>query len=178
MAPIKEGKVFARLHAKARVRRAQLLRSTSRSLRRRRWIARLSALALVDTALVALRQLGAIRHLPDLPLSWIDSNAVTTSLPAYLFGTPDAALAAGSYAFNLIAAGAGEGGKRTSRASKMRSLLLAANALGGAIGAAGYLWNMLTKRKRLCPYCLATIALNFALLPIAALEARAALRHS
>jgi uncharacterized membrane protein len=160
--------MFARLHAKARARRAQLLRATGRSLRRRRWIARLSALALVDTALVALRQLGAIRHLPDLRLSWIDSNAVTTSVPAYLFGTPDAALAAGSYAFNLIAAGA---------KGKTWPLLLAANALGGAIGAAGYFWNMLTKRKRLCPYCLATIAVNFTLLPLAALELRAALRR-
>jgi uncharacterized membrane protein len=166
--------MLERLKSQARKRRTALLRSTSPSLRRRRWIARLSALALVDTALVALRQLGAIRHLPDVPGRLIDSNAVTTSLPAYLLGTPDAAVAAGSYAFNLIAAGA----VRTSRTGRraLWPLLLVANTLGGAAGAAAYLWNMMIRRKRLCLYCIAAIAMNFTLLPLAALECRAALR--
>jgi len=160
--------MLERLQRKAEAVRAALQRSTSRSMRRRRWIARISAVALADAVVVALRQLGAVSRLPDLPGRVFDANAVTTSRPAFLFGAPDATLMAGLYSINLIAAGAG--GSRKAGRHKLWSVVLAGNAIGGAVGAAGYLWNMLARQKRLCVYCLVAISLNFALVPLAVAE--------
>lgn len=152
--------------------RQSLLFGHTPSLRRRRSIAALSTVAIVDSALVTLSQMGAVRRLPDPPLKFFDSNAVTHSKPAYLFGLPDAALATCNYTLNLVLASAG--GSRRAGRSRAWSALLLANCVGGAIGALGYLADMLFDQKRLCTYCLTAIGINFALVPLALSEWRAA----
>lgn len=154
-----------------RVRQALLFGHTP-SLRRRRTIATLSALAMADAALVTLSQMGVVRRLPDPPLKIFDSHAVTTSKPAYLLGVPDAALATCNYALNLVLASAG--GSRRGGRSRVWSSVLLASCVGGAIGAAGYLADMLFDQRRLCGYCLGAIGINFALLPLAWNDWRAA----
>jgi uncharacterized membrane protein len=149
--------------------RAELQRGASPSLRRRRRIALLSSLALADAALVALRQMGAVRHLPDLPGRAFDSDAVTGSAAAYVLGAPDAAVACGAFALNLVAASAG-GSRRSGRRPRWSWLLLAAVAAESA-GAVAYLGDMIFREKRACPYCLVSMALTWAMLPLAAAEA-------
>lgn len=157
-----------RLRSKAGVVQAELQNGSSRSLRRRRWVAFLSSAALVDSVVVALRQMGAVRHLPDPPLRVFDSDTVTTSRAAYIFGTPDAALAAGAYALNLVAASAG--GTHRSGRHPLWSLALMLLVTGEAVGAAGYLREMVVRQRRVCPYCLAAIAISFVLLPLGMLN--------
>ncbi|HEX9103531.1 MAG TPA: vitamin K epoxide reductase family protein, partial [Polyangia bacterium] len=71
---------------------------------RRRWIARLAALGLVDAAAMSLLQTGSIRRLPDLPLRGFDSQRVVSSPAAYVLGVPDATLGAAQYAGTLVLA--------------------------------------------------------------------------
>lgn len=163
MSGVREG--LARVSEKRDRVRLALIYGNTRSLKRRRAIAGLSALALADAALVALNQMRALPRLPDPPLRIFDSNAVMRSRPAYIFGVPDAALATCNYAANLVFASAG-GSARAGR-SKLWSWALLANCLGGAIGAASYLADMLLRERRLCGYCLTAIGINFALLPLA-----------
>ncbi len=147
--------------------RAEFQRRDSPSLRRRRWIAGLSAIGLADSGLVALHQMGAL-PLPDLPGRAFDSNAVTTSRPAYVFGVPDAALAAVAFSVSLVAASAGA--SRRAGRSRWWDRLLALNAAGVAAGALGYLADMLLVERRLCPYCLTSFAVSVACLPLALRE--------
>ncbi|MCW8141412.1 MAG: hypothetical protein KIT58_21120 [Planctomycetota bacterium] len=72
----------------AEVLRKALREGRSPSLARRRGVAALSALAMIDAGLVALQQMGAVR-LPDPPGPF-DTDAVVGSREAYVFGAPDA----------------------------------------------------------------------------------------
>ncbi len=154
--------------------RAALQGSASPSLKRRRRIAVLSAIALADAALMALHQIGAIQRLPDLPGKMFQANRVTTSKPGFPFGVPDSAIAAVLYSLNLIAASAG-GTRRTGRA-RIWSLLLGGSALGTVLGTAVNLWVMVARQKRICLYCLLAAAMNLAIAPLAVAEAVADLR--
>jgi hypothetical protein len=104
--------------------REQLRNGTSRSLRRRRWVALLSVLGAVDFAIISLYQLGVIRHLPDPPGRIFDSDRVNASHKAYALGVPDGTLGLGLYALTLIPAGAG--GDPQSGRSRWLDLLRAA----------------------------------------------------
>jgi uncharacterized membrane protein len=124
------------LFAKSDAVRSALQGPATRSLRRRRWIATLSAMALADAAVIALHQIGTIRRLPDLRGQLFQSNAVTTSKLAFPLGVPDAAIGTVFYALNLVAAAAG--GTRGKGRSRFWSWVLAGNAIGGAVAASAF----------------------------------------
>src|SRR5688572_20874539 len=119
----RDSKFVRGLRRRADAVRAELQNGPSRSLKRRRRLALLSSVALADSALVALRQMGVVRHLPDPPGRLFDSDAVTGSRAAYVFGLPDAAIATTAYALNLVAASAAR--TRPGRRSVWSILLLA-----------------------------------------------------
>src|SRR5439155_16208228 len=107
----------------------------------------LSAIALADFALITLRQLGIIKHLPDPPGRWFDSDKINTSKAAHPFGIPDGALGAAGYAANIALAATG------------RRRLLKVATVAQALAAAYYLREMLFRQKKLCPYCLVGIGI-------------------
>jgi uncharacterized membrane protein len=155
--------------------REELRHGRSAELARRRAIATLAAVGLVDFAAISLYQLGVIRHLPDPPGRLFDSDAVNGSRAAYAHGVPDGTTGALLYALELVLASAG-GSRRTGRRGWLDL------ALGGAIGAgvagaAFYLWDMGTREKKACPYCLVGAGVNFAMAPLW-LRAFAAARRS
>ena len=112
---------------------------------------------------VTLRQLGIIKHLPDVPWRGFDANKVTTSPEAYPFaGIPDGVHACALYTTELALIAA-----RRRKRSKWLDRLLAACVAGGAVGAAYYAYQMAFVEKKACVYCLSNIALNFAMVPFA-----------
>lgn len=145
--------------------RDELLHGDDPSLRRRRRIGILAAVGAVDFAVISLYQLGAVRHLPDLPWSIFDSDRVNASRKAYVFGVPDGTLGLSLYALTLVLAGAG--GSRKSGRSPSFDLLLGGAVAVGVISAAQYLYDMIRPQKRACPYCLVGAAAHFAMVPLA-----------
>ena len=135
------------------------------ALQRRRKIVGLSALGLLDFSIISLYQSGVIKHLPDLPGDLFDSDYVNGSDEAYQFGAPDAPISAVVYALNMVLATAG-GTEKTGR-RPIFDLLLGASLAANAGGAATYLVNMITKQKKVCLYCAAGAAINFASLAVA-----------
>jgi uncharacterized membrane protein len=133
--------------------------------RRRGWIMALAAVAAADAIVVALRQTGIIRRLPEPPGRIWDTNRVVTAPVAYAMGVPDAPIAAVVY-LSMIGFAA-RLGRRHARRRPWSALGLAAGATGAGAGAAFYLWDMLAREKVLCPYCLGTATASFTLLPLA-----------
>ena len=82
-------------------------RETSRPVRdetgaaRERALLLLSALGAANMAAISLRQLGAIRHLPDPPLRGFDADRVTVDREAWIFGIPDAPIETASHLANM-----------------------------------------------------------------------------
>lgn len=137
-------------------------RSSSSAVNRRN-ISLLSALGIMDFIPIALYQTGIIRHLPDFPGKLFDSDYVNASKEAQLAGLPDGPISLMMYAANLVlVTGALKEKKRS-----VFDYLVAANSLGQAAGGAYYLYNMATKQKKICPYCVTGALINFAtLLPL------------
>lgn len=138
--------------------------------RRRGWLMALAAFAATDAVVVALRQVGIIRRLPEPPGRVWDTNRVVTAPVAYALGVPDAPIAA--VAYGAMIGFAARLGARHARRRPWSALGLAAGALGVASGAGFYLWDMLAREKKLCPYCLGTAAASFTMLPLALPELR------
>ena len=147
----------------------------SRSLERRRWIARLCALGLVDSAAMAMKQMGVVKHLPDLPLESFDSDGVVGSRAAYALGLPDAPLGALSYALTLALAGIAD--TATHRRSPWWGVLLGAVVAGGALGAIGYGLDMAFVEKKACAYCIPALLLSLGIVPFAVPEVAGAIRR-
>jgi uncharacterized membrane protein len=133
--------------------RHELLFGDDAWLRDRRRIATVAACLAAELAIVGLRQYGVIRRLPDPPLPFVDSNAVTTSRAAYPLGIPDAALAVTGCGA-LIALATARGSERTGRPQLLDRALAAAGVVGG-LSAAAYVGDMVLRQKRVCVYCLA-----------------------
>jgi uncharacterized membrane protein len=127
----------------------------------RRDIALLSTIGIVDFIPISLYQLGIIRHMPDFPAKIFDSDYVNASKEAQIAGLPDGPLSLLMYAANLVCAGAAIKEKKRKNAF---DYLIAANAVGQAAGGAFYLYNMATKQKKVCMYCVTGALLNFAAL--------------
>jgi uncharacterized membrane protein len=149
--------------------RQELRNGQSPSLQRRRKVALLSAVGLVDFALISLYQMGVIRHLPDPPGRLFDSDKVNASHKAYMMGLPDGTTGAALYALNLMLASAG--GSRKASRHPVFDVLLAGAVAASAVGALHYLYDMVTKQQRACPYCLVGAALNFSMVPLVARDA-------
>lgn len=150
--------------------RNELRDANSSSLKRRRKIGVLSAIGMVDFAVISLYQMGVIRHLPDPP-SWVfDSDKVNASEKAYSMHLPDGTTGASMYAANLMLASFG-GSARTGRGN-WPTALLGLTVAASAVGALDYLRDMIFKEKRACPYCLLGAAVNLAMVPLVWKEAK------
>lgn len=127
----------------------------------RRQIAALSALGLLDFSLISLFQLGFIRHLPDLPGKIFDTEKVNSSEDAVLLSMPDGVISLGSYAATILLATAAT---RYKKPSRVLDVAMGGVIVGQAFGAAQYLYKMAAVQKKICVYCVAGAAINFAAL--------------
>lgn len=147
----------------------KIRKRSDRAAGNRRDIALLSAIGLVDFVPVSLYQLGVIRHLPDLPGALFDSDYVNASKEAQIAGLPDGPVSLLLYAANLVLVS----GALKKKKRNVFDYLVAANSLGQAAGGAYYLYNMATRQKRVCVYCVTGAMINFAtLLPLYKLFSR------
>lgn len=143
--------------------RKQLRDGNSKSLNRKRKIALLSVIGLVDFGIISLYQLGVIRHLPDFPGKIFDSDKVNASHKAYATGVPDGTISATLYGINLVLASAG--GTSKSNRHPILDVLLGGVVIGSALGGLNYLLNMVKEQERACPYCITGATINFAMVP-------------
>ena len=154
----------------------ELRRGSGAFLARRRWITGLTFFSIIMNGLIALYQLGIVKHLPDPPLPRFDSDTVDSSGQAYgYFSTPDGALAVGSYAAALGLAAMG-GQDRAVRQPWIPLLLAAKVAFDNAVSAKLTV-DQPTQHRALCLYCLLSSAATFATAPLVVPEVRAALRR-
>jgi hypothetical protein len=155
--------------------RDDLLNSSAPSIRRRRAVIVLSLLSLATTALVALRQTGAIKHLPDPPGDFWDSDKVNISDPGYPFGIPDATVGVASIAANLPLAALG--GEDRAESMPLVPLFAAAKSLTEASITLWFNSEMPRKVKKWCPYCLVASALNLTIAALQIPDAISAAKH-
>ena len=142
--------------------RQQLRQGQSASLKRRRKIALLSILGILDFIPISLYQLGIIRHMPDLPGKIFDSDKANGSKDAYVMGVPDGPISLVLYALNIVLASVG--GSRKSGRHPIFDLLLGGAILGSVIGGISYMYNMIFKQQKACIYCITGALLNLAML--------------
>ena len=155
---------------------AQVRHGTGPYLARRRGVVGLSLAAAGSMGLIALYQTGIVKHLPDPPLPWFDSDKVDASAEAYAyFATPDAALGLTNYGVTMVLAAMG-GANRASQRPWL-PLALAAKVALDALGAGKLTVDQWTKHRAFCLWCLLAASATFASVPLVVPEARAALRH-
>jgi uncharacterized membrane protein len=138
-------------------------------LRRRRGIIGLSLVGMASMAAVTLLQTGMVKHLRDPPLASFDSDKVNSSDTAYALGVPDGALSLASLALNIPLAAFG-GAFRFKR-QPLVPLIAAGKAAAEAAAAGWYFYQMPTKEKKWCGYCIVGAAVNFGILALAVPEA-------
>ncbi len=151
-----------------------LRRGSSPHLTRRRRAGALMLGASAAMGVVTLYQLGIVRHLPDPPLPFLDSDRVDASGEAFRSGsTPDAALGLASYAVSLALIGMGT----ADRAREQPWIPLAAAAKVGVDAASALVLTaeQVTKHRALCTYCVGAAAATVAAVPVVLPEAREAL---
>lgn len=145
-------------------------------LAQRRAIAGLGLLSAGIMGLIALYQLGLLKHIPEPPLPNMAADTVTASPEAYaLLATPDAVLGLGSYAVTVGLAASGA--KDRARSQPWIPLALTAKTLGDAFQAARLALAEWRKNKALCFWCLTAAAATFATPMLALPEARQAWRN-
>ena len=145
-------------------------------LNRRRGIAALSMTAIGTMGLISLYQMGIIKHLPDPPLPYFNTDKVNGSDEAYArLATPDAVLGLGSYAVTLGLAAIG--GRDRATEQPWMPLALAAKTLFDAALVGKFTVDQWTKYHTFCSWCLLSGGATFATVPLALMEARAAFQH-
>ncbi len=154
--------------------REELQEGDTDDLRRRRAIIGLSLVGMGALGAVSLLQTGIVKHLPDPPLKGFDSDKVNSSDTAYGFGVPDGTVALASLAANVPLAAFG--GAQRAREQPLVPLLAAGKALVEAIVAGWYFYQMPTKEKAWCGYCVVSALCNFGIAALTLPEARQAAR--
>ena len=148
----------------------------SEFLDQRRGIVVLGLAAAGSMGLIALYQMGILRHVPEPPLPGLDADQVDASDAAYAhLQTPDAFLGLGSYAATLGLAAMG--GKDRARTQPWIPLALLAKTIADAAQAARLTADQATKHKAFCFWCLLAAVASFAAVPLAVPEALAAWRR-
>jgi uncharacterized membrane protein len=154
----------------------QWRQSSAGFLTERRATAALSAVALGAMTLIALYQLGILKHLPEPPLPGLDADRVDSSPEAYKrLGIPDAVLGAGSYAATMALAAVGNANR--AQEQPWLPLALAAKAGFDVAQALRLTFVQWTRFRAFCFWCLLTAGTSFATAPLVFGEARAALRE-
>ena len=155
---------------------AQLRHGLGPYLARRRGVVGLSLAAAGSLGLIALYQVGIIKHLPDPPLPYFDADKVDASAEAYAyFATPDAVLGFANYGATMVLAAMGGEDRATRR--PWLPLALTARVALDALGAGKLTVDQWTKHRAFCLWCLLAAGATFASVPLAVPEARAALRQ-
>lgn len=155
--------------------RKELQEGRSGDLRRRRAIIGCSLFGMASMAVVSLLQAGIVKHLPDPPLDSFDSDKVNSSDTAYSLGAPDGTLSLATLGVNIpLAAFGGE-----NRVEQMPIVPVVAAAKAGveAIAAGWYFYQMPTKEKKWCAYCIAGALANAAVFALTLPEATRAVAN-
>ncbi|MGI8854139.1 MAG: vitamin K epoxide reductase family protein [Thermomicrobiales bacterium] len=154
----------------------ELRNGSGDALARRRGVVGLSLVAAGSMGLIALYQMGIIKHLPEPPLPRLDADAVDASAEAYSrFATPDGILGLGSYAVTMGLAAMG--GQDRARTMPWAPIALAAKVAFDTYQAGRLSVDQATKHNAFCFWCLLSAASTFATVPLVIPEARAAIRH-
>ncbi|HWH70532.1 MAG TPA: vitamin K epoxide reductase family protein, partial [Candidatus Sulfotelmatobacter sp.] len=145
-------------------------------LAQRRGILVLSLLATGAMGLIALYQMGVIKHLPEPPLPRLDADTIDASPEAYeRLSTPDATLGAASYATTMVLAAMGS--KDRARRQPWIPLALAGKVTFDVLQALRMTRVQWTKYRAFCFWCLVSAAATFASAPLVFGETREALRR-
>ena len=152
--------------------RTELQENRSENLKRRRAIIGLSLVGMGAMAAVTLLQTGIVRHLPDPPIDGFDSDKVNSSETAYALGVPDGTLSLASLAANVPIAAFG--GANRAQEQPIVPLLAAGKAVAEAAVAGWYFYQMPTKEKAWCGYCIVGALVNFGIAALSLPEAKAA----
>ena len=152
--------------------RRELQNSTSEDLNRRRGIIGLSLLGMAAMTAVTLLQTGIVKHLPDPPIDGFDSDKVNSSDTAYALGVPDGALSLASLAANIPIAAFG--GENRAETMPLVPIAAAAKASVEAAVAGWYFYQMPTKEKAWCGYCIVGALTNFGIAALSLMEAKKA----
>lgn len=144
----------------------------------RRGIILTSFLSAVCMMIVALYQVGIVRHLIEPPLRIFNADKVDAAKEAYArmhLPMPDAFLGLISYAITAALAAIGEP-QRWQRWSWL-PLLLGLKVLVDAVQAGRLSWEQWSVHRAFCFWCLVAAAATFLAVPLALPESWAALRQ-
>lgn len=153
--------------------RRELQESDDEDVRRRRKIIGLSLVGIAAMTAVTLFQTGIVEHLPDPPVDGFDSDKVNSSDTAYALGAPDGSLSLASLAANIPVAAFG--GENRHEEQPIVPILAAGKALTEAAIAGWYFYQMPTKEKAWCGYCIAGALVNVGIAALTLPEAKRAL---
>lgn len=160
---------------KAKQLSRELREGDSKFLRNRRGVVALSTVACASMGVIALYQMGVIRHLPEPPLPHLDADKVDASAEAFeKLHTPDAVLGLGSYAATMSLAAMG--GAERHKEMPWIPIALAAKVAFDVANAAKLSVDQWTKHKAFCFWCLIAAGATFAMAPLVVEETRAAFR--
>ncbi len=152
--------------------RRELQNSNEGDIKLRRGIIGLSLVGIAAMTAVTLLQTGIIEHLPDPPIDGFDSDKVNSSDTAYALGVPDGTLSLASLAANIPVAAFG--GENRAEEKPLIPLAFAAKATAEAVVSGWYFYQMPTKEKAWCGYCIVGAFCNFGIAALSLVEAKRA----
>lgn len=151
----------------------QLRNDSGDFLEQRRAIVVASLTAVGCMGLIALYQMGIIKHLPEPKMAGIDSDKVDASEEAYShLQMGDAFIGLGSYAATMGLAAMGPKDRASSQ--PWIPLALAAKAGVDALQAAKLTYDQYARHRAACIWCLVAAAATFVTAALVVPEARAA----
>ncbi len=154
--------------------RRELQKSNESDLNLRRGVIGLSLVGMAAMTAVTLFQTGVVKHLPDPPIDSFDSDKVNSSDTAYALGVPDGALSLASLAANIPMAAFG--GENRAETMPLVPIAAAAKAIVEAAVAGWYFYQMPTKEKAWCGYCIVGAMTNWGIAALTLIEAKRALK--
>jgi uncharacterized membrane protein len=152
--------------------RRELQKSGESDLNLRRGVIGLSLVGIAAMTAVTLFQIGVVKHLPDPPIDGFDSDKVNSSDTAYALGVPDGALSLASLAANIPLAAFG--GANRAEQTPLIPIAAAAKATVEAAVAGWYFYQMPTKEKAWCGYCIVGAMTNWGIAALTLMEAKKA----
>jgi len=159
-------------HRETQQLRRELQTGAGGELNARRAIIGLSLLGIGAMTAVSLFQTGIVKHLPDPPIDGFDSDKVNSSDTAYALGVPDGTLSLASLAANIPIAAFG--GENRAEQQPLVPLAFAAKATVEAAVAGWYFYQMPTKEKAWCGYCIVGALANVGIAALSFVEAKQA----
>lgn len=162
-------------HLETQQLRRELQNGDNKELNARRAIIGLSLLGIGAMTAVSLFQTGVIKHLPDPPIRGFDSDKVNSSDTAYALGVPDGTLSLASLAANIPLAAFG--GENRAREMPLVPLAVAAKASVEAVVAGWYFYQMPTREKAWCGYCIVGALTNWGIAAFSLIEAKEAWKN-